>query len=115
MEFVHGLLLLVHNRYSLDRSYFDSEPLMATIYSPHAVFRFVFNEACVRANFPIVCGCLVVAHFCVIPKICVISAIVVEVNAVPLTVISVVGRHACLVMMSMSNFATLIPYASVRR
>ena len=83
-------------------------------YSPHAILRFVFSEAWVRSNFPIVCGCFVVAHLSVMPKICVISAIIVDLNAVPLSVMSVVGKYACLVIMSMSAFATLIADASVR-
>ena len=51
-------------------------------FTADAIVRFVFNEACVRSNFPIVCGCLVVTHLSVIPKLCAISAIIVEVNAV---------------------------------
>ena len=69
--------------------------------SPHAILRFVSSEAYVRSNFPIVCGCLVVAHLSVIPETCKISARIVDVNAVPLSVMSVVGKCVCLVMMSM--------------
>ena len=69
---------------------------------------------CGRSKYPIVCGCSVVAHLRVIPKICVISAMIVEVNAVPLSLLSVVGRYACLVIISMSTFATLMAEASVR-
>ena len=39
---------------------------------------------------------------------------IVEVNAVPLSVIGVVGKYACFVILSVSTFATLIAEASVR-
>ena len=68
----------------------------------------------VLSNFPIVCGCFVVVHLSVIPKICVISAIIVEVIAVPLSVLSVVGKYEYLVIISMITFATLIADASVK-
>ena len=116
MEFFHGILLLARNRYWHDNLYYDSKLLMANICAvfPHAIFRFFLSKKCVCSNFPIVCRCFGVAHLSVIPKICVISAIIVGVKAVPLSVMSVVGRYACLVMMSMSTFAKLIAGASVR-
>ena len=49
-------------------------------YSPKAIFKFVLRMAWDLSNFPIVCGCLVVAHLSVMPKIWVISATTVEVN-----------------------------------
>ena len=76
---------------------------------------FVLSEAWVRSNFPIACGCLVVAHLSVIPKSWVISTIFVEVNADPLFVLSVVGRYAFLVIISMRTFAILIADAYVDR
>ena len=51
----------------------------------------------------------------VIPKLSVIRAKMVEVNAVLLSVFSVVGRYACLVKMSMMTFATLIADALRKR
>ena len=88
-------------------------PLTAIV--PTCLFEISLSKACVRSSFAIVCGCVVVAHLSVIPKVCVVSAIIVEVNAVPLSVQSVVGRYACLVIMSMSTFATMIADLSVRR
>ena len=70
--------------------------------SPEADFKFVLSEACVLSSLPRVCGCLVVAHLSVMPKICVISAIIVEVNADPLSVMRTVGRYECFVMISLS-------------
>ena len=81
---------------------------------PTCHFEFVLRDACVRSNFPINCGCLVVAHFSVILKNCVNSAKTVELKAVPLSVISVVCKFACLVIISMMTFATLIADASVK-
>ena len=72
----------------------------------HVIFEFVLREACVLPNLPIVCGCLVVAHLSVIPKICVISATIFEVNADLLSVMRVVGRYACFVMISINTLAT---------
>ena len=63
-------------------------------------------------HFPNCLWVFVVAHLSVMPKICVTSAIIVEVKAVPLSVIIVVGKYACLVMMSMSALATLIDSSS---
>ena len=63
-------------------------------------------------SYPIVCRCFVVAHLSVMSKICVISATIVEVNAVPLSIMSVVGRYTRLAITSMSTFATLISDAS---
>ena len=65
-------------------------------------------------KFPNCLRMFFVAHLSVLPKICVISAIIAEVNAGPLSVISVVGKYECLVIMSMSTFATMIADASVR-
>ena len=47
-------------------------------------------------------------------KIWVISTIIVEVDAVHLSVMSVVGKYACLLITSINTFATLIADASVR-
>ena len=81
---------------------------------PTCLLRFVSRDACVPSSSPICRGRLVIAHLSVIHNICVISAIIVEVIAVLLTVISVVVKFACLVTMSMTTCATLIADASVR-
>ena len=47
------------------------------------------------------------------PKIFVTSSTMRDVKAVPLSVISVVGRYVCRVMMSMRTFAVLMAEASV--
>ena len=47
---------------------------------------------CGLSSFSIVCGCLVDVQFSLIPRICAISAITVEVNSVPFSVIVVVGK-----------------------
>ena len=83
--------------------------------SPHAIFKFVLGDACVRFSFHINCECLIGTHFTVFPKICVISTYIVEVKAVLLSAISVIGRYACLLLMSTITFARLVADASVRR
>ena len=82
-------------------------------YSPDAIFKLVLSDACVLSNLPIVCGCFVVAHLRVMPIICVISAMILDVNAVPLSVIMVVGKKECLVMISINALATFVAVASV--
>ena len=60
-----------------------------------------------------VCGCLVVAHFNVIPSISVIPSEIFEVNADPLSVMSVVGKYECFVIISIMTLATFAAVASV--
>ena len=54
----------------------------------------------------------VVAHLSGISKICVISVTIVEMNADPLSVMGVVGRYECFVMISISTLATFAAVAS---
>ena len=80
--------------------------------SPEAIFRLVFREACILSSFPIVCWCLVVAHLIVMPKMRVISATNIEVNAEPLSVMRVLGKYECFVIISIITFAVLAAVAS---
>ena len=89
---------------------------MANIYATvvdiptEAIFKLVLSEACVLSSLPIVCGCFVVAHLSVLPKI---SAMMVDVNADPLSVIRVVGKYECFVIMSIITLATFVAVASI--
>ena len=49
------------------------------------------------------------------PRICVFSVINFDVNAVPLSVMIVVGRYACFVKMSIRTFAAFQAVASTSR
>ena len=82
-------------------------------YSPEAIFKLVLSEACVLSSLPIVCGCFVVAQLSVMPKIWVISAMMVDVNADPLSVKIVVGKYDCFVIMSIITLATFVAVASI--
>ena len=82
-------------------------------FSQEAIFKFVLSEACVFLNLPNVRGCVVVTHLSVIPKICVISATIAEVNADPLSVMRVFGKYECYVMISINTFASFAAVASI--
>ena len=85
-------------------------------YSPEAIFKRILSEACVLSSLPIVCGgCFVVAHISVMPKIWVISAMMVDVKAEALSVMRVVGKYECFVIMSIIILATLVAVASISR
>ena len=82
-------------------------------YYPEAIFKLVFREACFLPSLPVVCGCFVVAHVSGIPKILATSAIIVEISADPLSVMRVVGKNECFVIISNITLATFAAVASI--
>ena len=79
---------------------------MSAMY-PTCLFEICLKRRMLETNLGVV-------HFSVIHKICVIYAIIVDVNAVPSSVINVDGKYACSVMISIMTSATSIANASLR-
>ena len=82
-------------------------------FSAEAILKLVLSEACVLSRLPIVCGCFIVAYTSVIPKICVTTATMVEINADPLSVMRVVAKYECFVMISIITLDTFATIASI--
>ena len=73
--------------------------------SPVSILRIFLSEACVPSSIPFVCKSFVVTFCRVIPRTSATSLITWDMNTDPLSVMTVVGKKACLVMMLIMTLA----------